>query len=543
MKYKILCFFFFANYALQAQKNIATITKPKLMVGLVIDQMRWDYLYRYENRYSNNGFKRLIKDGFSCNNTFIPYTPSVTAVGHTCIYTGSVPAINGIVGNNWYNKTLKKVVYCSDDELATGIGGDVKSGKMSPVNMLTTTITDELKLATNNKSTVVGVCIKDRGAIFPAGHNANAAYWYDGKTGNWITSNYYAKALPNWLTEINNKKMANEYFKNDWNTLYNIDSYTQSTADEKKYEAKMKKETTTSFPHNLKQYTDKDFDMLSSTPYGNTFTLDVAKAAIQNYALGKNTVPDFLTISLSSTDYIGHKFGPNSIEMEDTYLRLDKDIADFLTYLDKTIGINNYTLFLTADHGVAHIPDYLKENKIPAGNWENDSMVKALNMAVKEKFNIDKVIVSEQNYQLYLNDEAIATNAIGKENIVSFIITYCESQKGIAQAFELQKLQVTTLPEPIKKMLANGYHKKRSGDIQIILEPAWIDGGNTGTTHGLWNPYDTHIPMLWYGNGINKGKTNKTMYMSDIAPTIAALLNIQMPNGCVGEVMTGVLKD
>ncbi len=543
MKYKIWFFLLLFNASLFAQKNTPLLTKPKLMIGLVIDQMRWDYLYRYENRYSNNGFKRLIKDGFSCENTFIPYTPSVTAVGHACVYTGSVPAINGVIGNNWYSKQLKRVVYCSDDEQAIGIGGDAKSGKMSPVNMLTTTITDELKLATNNKSKVVGVCIKDRGAIFPAGHSANGAYWYDGKTGNWITSDYYEKALPNWLTEINNKKMANEYFKNDWNTLYNLDSYTQSTADEKKYEAKMKKETTTSFPHNLKQYTNKDFDMLSSTPYGNTFTLDVAKAAIQNYTLGKNSVPDFITVSLSSTDYIGHKFGPNSIEIEDTYLRLDKDIADFLTYLDKNIGVNNYTLFLTADHGVAHIPEYLKENKIPTGNWENDSMVKVLNVAIKEKFNIEKVILSEQNYQLYLNDEVIATNTINKENIINFIIAYCENQKGIAQAFEIQKLNATTLPEPIKKMLANGYHKKRSGDIQIILEPAWIDGGKTGTTHGLWNPYDTHIPMLWYGNGINKGKSNKTMYMTDIAPTIAALLKIQMPNGCVGEVMTGVLKD
>jgi predicted AlkP superfamily pyrophosphatase or phosphodiesterase len=400
---KIFFFFILISFNVQAQKNIAPISKPKLMIGLVIDQMRWDYLYKYENRYSNNGFKRLIKDGFSCDNTFIPYTPSVTAVGHACVYTGSVPAINGVIGNNWYSKELKRVVYCSEDEQAVGIGGDIKSGKMSPVNMLTTTITDELKLATNNKSNVVGVCIKDRGAIFPAGHNANSAYWYDGKTGNWITSNYYAKALPNWLTEINNKKMANEFFKNDWNTLYNIDTYTSSTADEKTYEAKMKKETTTSFPHNLKQYTDKDFDMLSSTPYGNTFTLDVAKAAIQNNALGKNSVPDFITVSLSSPDYIGHKFGPNSIEIEDTYLRLDKDIADFLIYLDKTIGINNYTLFLTADHGVAHIPGYLKENKIPSGNWENDSMVKKLNNAIKEKFNVEKAILSEQNYQLYLN--------------------------------------------------------------------------------------------------------------------------------------------
>jgi predicted AlkP superfamily pyrophosphatase or phosphodiesterase len=517
--------------------------KPKLMIGLVVDQMRWDYLYRYQNRYTKNGFNRLLQNGYSCENTFIPYAPTVTAAGHSCIYSGSPPAITGIMGNAWYNKQTKKFVYCVDDETAKCVGGDSSNGKMSPVNLLATTITDELKLATAFKSKVVGICIKDRGSILPAGHRPDAAYWYDGKTGNWITSTYYTNELPGWVQELNNRKMADTYFQQNWNTLYPIASYTQSDSDEVRYEGKMKNEKNTSFPHNLQQYIGKDYDMLPVTPFGNSFTFYMAKQAISNMQLGKNTVTDFLAISLSAPDYIGHKFGPNSIEIEDNYLRLDKDLEDFMNYLDQTIGKDQYTLFLSADHGVAHIPLFLTDHRIPAGSWDNTAMLKNLNSQLKEKFKTEKLVVAESNYQLYLNNEAIAENNISRELLVAEIINYCEKQKGIAQAFDLQQLMTTALPQVIREMLINGYHKKRAGDIQIILEPGWIDGGNTGTTHGLWNPYDSHIPMVWYGKGIRKGKSNRTMYMTDIAPTIGALLQIQMPSGCIGNVMTEVLAN
>jgi predicted AlkP superfamily pyrophosphatase or phosphodiesterase len=538
-----LKFLLFLCYVISTQCTYAQLqkTKPKLVIGLVIDQMRWDFLYRYENRYSKEGFKRLLNDGFSCENTFIPYAPTVTAAGHSSIFSGSVPAINGIMGNAWYDKKIKRTVYCCEDTTVNSVGGDSKNGKMSPVNMLTTTIGDELKLSNNLKSKVFGVCIKDRGAIFPSGHTANGAYWYDGKTGNWITSSYYVSQLPSWLIEFNRQKNANTYFEKDWTTLYPIGTYTQSTTDEKPYEGKFKGEQTTSFPHLLKQFIDKDFDMLPSTPYGNTFTLDMAKKIIENNNLGSTAVTDLLTVSLSSPDYIGHRYGPNSIEVEDAYLRLDIDIANFLKYLDTKIGKGNYTLFLSADHGVAHVPSFLKENKIPAGTWDNNNLVKDLNLYIKEKFNVDKIILAESNYQLYINDDPIVGNTISKQIIIDEVIKYCSKINGVAQVFELKNIASTSIPEPIKTMLINGHHQKRAGDIQIILEPAWIDGNNIGTTHGLWNPYDSHIPLLWFGNGIKKGKTNRTTYMTDIAPTLAALLQIQMPNGCIGTVINEVL--
>ncbi len=516
--------------------------KPKLVVGIVIDQMRWDYIYKFQHRYGKNGFNKIVANGFSNENTFIPYTPTVTAVGHTTVYTGSVPALHGIVGNAWYNKNIKKTIYCTEDSTVQSVGGDAINGKMSPRNMLANTITDELNIATNFKSKVVGICIKDRGSILPAGHSATAAYWYDSKTGNWITSSYYTKELPNWVTQFNTKKHVDTYYAKNWNTSFPIATYTLSTADEKPYEGKLKGASTTSFPHKLEQYIGKDYSVISGTPHGNTFTIQFAKEAINEMQLGKNTVPDFLALSLSSTDYIGHRNGPNSIEIEDTYIKLDADIATFLQYLDKTIGVNQYTIFITADHGVAHIPAFLNEHKIPAGNWDNDLLVKNINKALMEKFNVEKIISAESNYQLYINDNLLASNNIAKKDVQQFCIDFCKKEKGISNAFALENIEITPLQKNLKEMLVNGYNTSRSGDVQIILEPGWIDGNGTGTTHGLWNPYDSHIPMLWYGKGIKKGKSYTNRYMTDIAPTLAALLQIQMPNASIGNVMTEVLQ-
>lgn len=376
--------------------------RPKLVVGLVIDQMRWDYLYRFDALYGNNGFKRLLKEGFSSENNFIPYVPTYTAVGHTCVYTGSIPAITGIVGNNWYDPYAEKFVYCTDDSTVNSVGTNTKAGKMSPKNMWATSVTDELKLATNFKSKVIGIALKDRGAILPAGHSANAAYWYE--AGKWITSTHYMEMLPQWVNQFNDKDMAGKYMSSDWNTLLPMEKYDLSTADDKAYENNIRGEKTMVFPHNLSAIDGKDkYESFRTTPFANTFTFDFAKAAIENEKLGKNSVTDFLAISISSTDYIGHAFGPNSVEIEDTYLRLDKDIADFLAYLDAKVGKGNYTFFLSADHGVAHIPAFANENKLPGGVFNDDDIVKELNGKIEEKFAVKAAVKTIMNYQVYLN--------------------------------------------------------------------------------------------------------------------------------------------
>ena len=329
-KFFILIFIFFISFNAFSQAKIAAPSKPKLVVGLVIDQMRWDYLYRFADRYGEGGFKRLQNKGFSFENTMMPFVPTVTAAGHTCIYTGSVPAIHGIVGNNWYDKQSKKDMYCTEDTSVYGLGNGDNQGRMSPKNLLTTTVTDELKLSNNFKSKVIGIALKDRGAILPAGHTANAAYWYDDATGKWISSSYYGTELPTWVNNFNTKDEAGNFMKQNWNTLYPINTYTKSTIDDSKSETDLAELKTHIFPYKLNEVVKKKYSVFKATPFANTFTFDFAKDAITNENLGKNTVTDFLTISISSTDYIGHTFGPNSIEVEDTYLRLDKDIAEFL---------------------------------------------------------------------------------------------------------------------------------------------------------------------------------------------------------------------
>jgi predicted AlkP superfamily pyrophosphatase or phosphodiesterase len=519
----------------------STVPRPKLVVGIVVDQMRWDYLYRYYDRYAaNGGFKKLMNQGFSCENTLISYTPSLTACGHAGIYTGSVPAIHGITGNNWWDKQRNNNMYCTQDDSVKTVGSTNELGKMSPKNLLVTTITDELRLATNFKSKVIGVALKDRGSILPAGHTANAAYWYDNKTGNWISSTYYMDDLPQWAKDVNAKKMVDKYYEEGWNTLYPINTYTQSTEDERPYE---NKPFGAKFPYDLKQFAGKNYGIISSTPQGATFTLDMAKSALMGEQLGQHDATDFLAISLSSSDYIGHAFGPNSIEAEDGFLRLDKDLGDFLNYLNEKIGEGKYLLFLSADHGAANAPGFSKEHHIPAGNLITQTIFTDLNKLLKDKYRVDGLVADIANYQVFLDHNSMASKKLNEQEVQKTVIDYLLSQTGVDRAFALESLSGTTLPSRIKEMISNGYYPNRSGDIQFILQPQWLEGFEKGgTTHGLWNPYDTHIPLLFYGWHINPGKSNRDISISDIAPTLAALLHIQMPSGNIGKVIEEVVK-
>ena len=521
------------------------IQRPKLVVGIVIDQMRWDYLYRFNPVFkSNGGFKRFLTEGFSCDNTLIPYTPTVTACGHTCVYTGSVPSIHGITGNNWWDNTLMRSVYCSEDKTVKGVGGKTEEdGQMSPRNMLTTSICDELRLATNFRSKVIGVALKDRGSILPAGHSANAAYWYEGRSGNFITSTYYMNELPEWVNQFNKRKLVDSLYKTGWNTVLPAKEYTDyATADQKEYEAKPFGKEATGFPYDLSKFVEKDYSKISSTPHGNTLTVEMAKAAVIAEKMGKNDATDFLAVSFSAPDYIGHSFGPNSWEMVDDYIRLDDELGKFFAFLDATIGKNQYTVFLTADHAVAHIPGFMKENKLPGGLLADNGMMKDINTKLKEKFGVENAVVNFANYQVYLNHPRIDSLKADEPGIKKWIIQYMLKNDAVTNAFATADIMTTPINKTLREMLANGYNPNRSGDIQVILKPGDIEGGATGTTHGLWYPYDAHIPLLFYGWGIKKGKTNRETYMTDIAATVAALLHIQMPSGSVGKVIEEVIK-
>lgn len=545
MKKKFLilfCFVITSNFLLG--QKIKRSVKPKLVVGLVVDQMRWDYLYRYYDRYTEGGFKRLLKDGFSCENTMINYLPSYTAVGHTVIFTGSIPAIDGIVGNDWIDQLTGKSWYCTEDSSVQTVGAPGTAGNMSPNNLLVSTITDELRLATNFRSRVVGVSLKDRAAILPAGHTATGAFWFDDASGRFITSTYYMKDLPQWVQRFNQLGEPEKMVDKGWSTLFPINTYSQSTPDNVSWEGKYRGENAPVFPHDLKTIYKNNHSSIRTSPFGNTLTLDFAKAAVNGYNLGNGEATDFLTINCASTDYVGHQYGPNSIEVEDTYLRLDKDLDAFFRFLDEKVGKGNYLLFLTADHGAAHAIGFMKEHRIPADFIVSKKISESLDQFLKDKFGVENLVASYINYHLGFDLKKINQNKLDYEAVKTASVSFLQKQPGIQFAVDIDHIGDAPLPEPIKSKIINGYNSKRCGPVMIIPNPGWFGGyeGGTGTTHGNWNPYDTHIPLVFMGWGIQHGSTNRTVKMSDISPTLAALLHIQLPNGSVGNVITEIIK-
>jgi predicted AlkP superfamily pyrophosphatase or phosphodiesterase len=533
-----------ACVVLEAQTTTTQIKKlerPKLVVGIVVDQMRWDFLYRYNDKYEKGGFRRLLNEGFACENTMINYIPSVTAIGHTTIFTGSVPAIHGIAGNEWFDPRTGKSTYCTDDSTVQAVGTTNKGNQMSPHNLLATTITDELMLATNFQSKVVGVSLKDRAAILPAGHNPTAAFWMDDASGKFVSSSYYLKALPEWVNAFNNSKAIDKLLANGWSPLLPIDQYTESTADDVPWEGVMKGAVNPVFPYDVQKIYALEHGSLRQMPFGNSLTLQFAKAAVDGYKLGQEKTTDFLTVNCASTDYSGHLVGPNAIEIEDVYLRLDRDLATFFTYLDQKIGKGNYLLFLTADHGAAHAEGFMEANKMPTGLLAKDLQTRLESMLARQ-FGSKKLVAGIENFQVTFNKNRIDSLNLDLDKIKTSTVHFLQQQEGIQFAVDQDKISEASIPSPLKEMMINGYNEKRSGSVLMVTDPGWLPSySKKGTTHSVWNPYDTHIPLIFMGWKIEHGATYRTTHMTDISATLAALLHIQMPSGCIGSPITEVI--
>ena len=529
---------------LNAQKT-TKLDRPKLVVGIVVDQMRYDYLTRFYNKYGDGGFKRLMNDGFNCENAHFNYIPTYTAVGHASIYTGTTSSTHGIISNNWYDKFLKKSIYCVDDFNYTAVGTEKKGEQKSPNRMLTTTITDELRLAQNMNGKTISIGIKDRSAVLPGGHTSNGSYWFIGKNeGKFITSSYYMDSLPKWVNDFNSSGWAKKYVEQKWETLYPINTYTESIADDNEFEEAFKGEDSPTFPHDLPNLRNRNnnFDLIKSTPFGNSIVAEFAKKAIKNENLGKGEYTDFLAISFSSPDYIGHQFGVDSKEVEDTYLRLDLVLEDFLNYLDKNVGTDNYTLFLTADHAAVQVPSYLNTLKIPAGYIDQDDFRKFIIEISKKHFNSGKLIENISNFQVFMNKDKISELHLDPNEIAQVLVDEIINYEGVHKVVTAKTLQNTVFTKGILRNLQNGYNQKLSGDVLIVPNPATIVNSKTGSQHGSGFSYDTHVPMMFYGKGINNGSSNTFIPIVDIAPTIANLLQIEFPNGTTGKIIEKALK-
>jgi predicted AlkP superfamily pyrophosphatase or phosphodiesterase len=516
---------------------------PKLVVGIVVDQMRYEYLYRYERKFGEGGFTRLMKEGFDVRNGHYNYAPTVTGPGHASVYTGTTPAFHGIIGNDWYQKDMHDTVNCVEDSRHKAVGSETGHGDISPARMITTTITDELELSTQRRAKVIGISLKDRGAVLPAGHTPDGAYWYDGSTGKFITSSYYKATLPVWMDQFNAKNLADKYLNQVWSTLLPIEQYKESGPDDTNYEGVPRGKTKSIFPYDLKamRKDNGEFELLDETPFGNDIILEAAKAAIEGEGMGKDEWTDFLALSFSTPDIIGHGKGPNSIEVEDVYLRLDRNLSDLFAKLDADIGKGQYLVFLTADHGVLDVPQYLKDLRLPGDYLNMRNIITGLTDHLRGYYPGKKVIENISNGHVFLDPAAFGEDprSAGVEYVIALelVKNYLIRQPGIAEVFTRQVLQNSDYSEGgTKGMLRRGFHSKRSGDVVFVLEPGWLSSTSTrGTSHSSPYTYDTHVPMLFYGAGVKAGSTVQYHPITDIAPTISVLMRVKFPSACTGQ--------
>jgi predicted AlkP superfamily pyrophosphatase or phosphodiesterase len=513
----------------------STQEKPKLIVGIIVDQMRQEYLYKFADRYSEGGFKRLMNEGFMMKNGHYNYIPTFTGPGHASVYTGTTPATHGIIGNNWYVRSLNKSIYCAEDSTVTNVGGTSSNGQISPRNMLSTTITDELRFATNKRSKVVGLAIKDRGASLPAGHLGDA-YWYDSENGDFMTSTYYYDSLPKWVQDFNAKKLPDSYLSKTWEPLYPIETYKQSIDDNNNFEAPFIGKETPTFPYILDSLraNNDNYGLIAATPFGNSLTLDFAYAAIEGEQLGKRGETDFLAVSFSSPDYIGHRFGPASKEVEDNYLRLDLEMEQFLNYLDKTYGKGEYLVFLSADHGVAEVATHMVSENVPAGNLNVAYISGQLRGYTQQKYGVGDWVLNFSNEQIFLNSELAKEKGVKISDMEEDLAKFLMKFKGIKEVYTSTSIRNTAFTQDRPALLQMGYNHKSSGDLLLILEPGWLTGGARGTSHGTGFSYDTNVPILFFGWGVKHGSSSRHASITDIAPTLSMMLDIRLPNGSNG---------
>ncbi len=444
--------------------------RPRLVVGIVVDQMRYEFIPRFWSKFGDDGFKRLVNEGYSFTNHHFNYFPTYTGPGHAAVYTGTTPSVNGIVGNSWYERTTQSGMYVVSDTTVQTVGSDGDLGRMSPTNLRSSTVTDELKQAIP-ESKVVAFSIKDRGAVLPAGHLGDGAFWYDDQTGHFVSSTWYADELPNWLQEFNESGLAEELSNQTWTPKLQISQYKTSNPDNSPYEATYGDKEEPVFPHRM----NGSFGNIESSPFGNTLTSEAAKAAVEGEDLGADAATDFLAISFSSTDYVGHQYGPNSIEVADTYLRLDETIADMLTYLDQKVGKGNYLVFLTADHGVVDVPAYLKDKGMPGGYFDSDTALDSLQAFLNNKYGEASWIEDYTNQQVYLRRDVVKQHDIVLEEIQQDAAQFLQQFEGIASTNTAHNFETQAYSEGLQAMYQRGHYAQRSGDVYIQLAPGWLD--------------------------------------------------------------------
>jgi len=536
MKNTALIFLFLLSLSynsLFAQKQ------PKIIVGIVVDQMCYDYLYRFQHHFCPGGFNRFLNKGLNCRNTLYNYVPTYTGPGHASIYTGTTPSNHGIVGNEWYQSQTKTTVNCVSDKTVQTIGSTSSEGQASPRNLRTYTITDQLKMS-SPESKVISISIKDRSAILPGGHLSDGSYWYDYSSGKFITSSYFKTELPKWLQSFNESKNASKYLAK-WDLLYPKTNYT--SADVSPYEVILGGKTSATFPYDFKEMSkiaNNGNQLFTISPFANELLTDLAMEAMSREQLGLDTKTDMLCISYSTPDIAGHAFGPYSLELEDMYARLDRQIEKLLSHLDSRYGKDGYVVFLTADHAVVPVPQMLVDRKMPGGYLFLNERMTNLRSELMKKFGAD-LIEAEENQNIYLNQHRMDSLQLNKQVICNFIADQVRKWPEVKLAITQTSLisGMENLDE-WGQMIQKGFDIERSGDVIFMLQPGYLTKSidepkaHTGTSHGSAFNYDTHVPLLWYGVNIPVGNSYRPIQIIDIAPTLIHLLNLQRTGAMTG---------
>jgi hypothetical protein len=527
-----------------ARSTTTANARPKLVLVIMVDQFRYDYLERFEDLFGKDGFRRLMNDGAFFTNANYDYVPTYTAPGHAAVFTGSVPAQNGIVGNNWFDRnTGRNRIMVSDMEArnVTMAGIQTQTGAPSPRILIGTTIGDQMRLADNFRSKVIAISQKDRSAVLPGGQHPNGAYWFQTSDGTFITSDYYYKNLPNWVQEFNKQNSPDKYFGKKWEKSLPESAYARAQAEPLPLQKSTLGEK---FPYTitggLEQPGPRFYSTFELTPYASEQLAELAKAAIEAESLGADEFTDLLSVSFSTPDLVGHTYGPDSQEIVDTYARLDKVLADFLNYVDRKIGLQNTIIAMTGDHGVSPIPEYMQKMGFDGARLSGQAVVAAVTKALNDKFGKDeKWVQGFVNDQIYIDPRLIAANKTTQEEVERIVGEAAITTPGVINYFTRTQIINGSLPQTaLARRVTNGFNRLRSGDVWVITKPfSFFAEGGLGTTHGSPYNYDTHVPVIFYGKGIAKGRQSIECSPSDIAPTLASLLRIEMPSNRNGRIL------
>lgn len=539
--------------------------QPKLVLQITVDALRGDLPERFNKVLGEGGFRYLIEKGVYYTNAHYQHANTETIVGHTSLATGAVPAVHGMVGNVWFDREKNRLVYNIEDAHYNllSVGADVdktteidptqKTAKVdgrSPNNILISTLSDEMAVHFAGQSKLFAVSIKDRGAVSMAGH-AGKAFWFSKAGGEFVTSSYYYDKYPAWVKEWNAQKRPFAYSEKSWQLMYPAEKYLFSDADDREYETEIDGYGKV-FPHSYGKAGDKYFTTkLTLSPAGDELTLDFAKMLLKKEKLGQDDVPDYLAISFSSTDYVGHMFGASSLEMEDNIARLDRTLANLFAYIDKEIGLDNTLIVLSADHGQPEVPGHLHERGInKAFYFDTSSLDKAPAIAaLKKKFDIGSELIEAYFHPyIYLNHDLIRNKKLDQSEIEKAVVEELLKFKGVAYALSSSALRTNNLPDNMMtNSILRNFHPKRSGDIYLVFEPNVFindfDGLRVSSTHGSPWKYDTYVPIFFAGSNLNSARVNRLVTPYDIAPTLATYLKLTPPSGSSGEGLSEVLSE